>query len=298
MSMDLMVQAMKIKVGNPLRKLVLLKLADNASDLGECWPSYQHIADQCEISKRSVMNHIEALCECGLIKKELRTGPKGNSSNVYQLNLRSAGDSPGGSANRSLPGAGDSLPGAGDSPGGSANRSLPGAGDSLPGAGDSPGGSAGAAPRISHSFEPVNEPVNEPIKHTGASAIASATARSAKQDYSSEFETAWQAYPKRAGGNSKAAAFKAWNARLKDGVKPEVMLAGVKRYAAYVRATGSAGTQYVKQAASFFGPDRHFEESWQAPSAPGGGHNGTIARLSGLGRMSDDFGESGENLNF
>ncbi|MCW9411535.1 helix-turn-helix domain-containing protein [Klebsiella quasipneumoniae] len=276
MSMDLMVQAMKIKVGNPLRKLVLLKLADNASDLGECWPSYQHIADQCEISKRSVMNHIEALCECGLIKKELRTGPKGNSSNVYQLNLRSAGDSPVGSA----------------------NRSLPGATDSLPGAGDSPGGSAGAAPRISHSFEPVNEPVNEPIKHTGASAIASAPTRSAKQDYSLEFEKAWQAYPKRAGGNSKAAAFKAWNARLKDGVKPEVMLAGVKRYAAFARATGSAGTQYVKQAASFFGPDRHFEESWQAPSAPGGGHNSTIARLSGLGRMSDDFGESGENLNF
>ena len=271
-----MVQAMKIRVGNPLRKLVLLKLADNASDLGECWPSYQHIADQCEISKRSVMNHIEALCEGGLIKKELRTGPKGNSSNVYQLNLRSAGDSPGGSANHSLPGAADSL--------GSA--------------GDSPGGSAGAAPRISHSFEPVIESVNEPIKHTGASAIASAPARSAKQGYSPEFETAWQAYPKRAGGNSKAAAFKAWNARLKDGVKPEVMLAGVKRYAAYARATGSAGTQYVKQAASFFGPDRHFEESWQAPSAPGGGHNGTIARLSGLGRMSDDFGESGENLNF
>ncbi|EMF7577752.1 helix-turn-helix domain-containing protein [Klebsiella pneumoniae] len=276
MSMDLMVQAMKIKVGNPLRKLVLLKLADNASDLGECWPSYQHIADQCEISKRSVMNHIQALCECGLIKKELRTGPKGNSSNVYQLNLRSARDSPGGSA----------------------SRSLPGAGDSLPGAGDSPGGSAGAAPRISHSFEPVNESVNEPIKHTGASAIASAPSRSAKQDYSPEFEKAWQAYPKRAGGNSKAAAFKAWNARLKDGVKPEVMLAGVKRYAAYARATGSAGTQYVKQAVSFFGPDRHFEESWQAPSAPAGGHNGTIARLSGLGRMSDDFGESAENLNF
>ncbi|BAS41080.1 TPA: helix-turn-helix domain-containing protein [Klebsiella michiganensis] len=276
MSMDLMVQAMKIRVGNPLRKLVLLKLADNASDLGECWPSYQHIADQCEISKRSVMNHIEALCEGGLIKKELRTGPKGNSSNVYQLNLRSAGDSPGGSANHSLPGAADSL--------GSA--------------GDSPGGSAGAAPRISHSFEPVIESVNEPIKHTGASADASAPARSAKQDYSPEFETAWQDYPKRAGGNSKAAAWKAWKALLKDGVNPEAMLAGVKRYATYARATGSVGTQYVKQAATFFGPDRHFEESWQAPSAPGGGHNSTIARLSGLGRMSDDFGESGENLNF
>ncbi|EFG1265016.1 helix-turn-helix domain-containing protein, partial [Escherichia coli] len=55
MSMELMVKAMKIRVGNPLRKLVLIKLADNASDQGECWPSYQHIADQCEISKRSVM---------------------------------------------------------------------------------------------------------------------------------------------------------------------------------------------------------------------------------------------------
>ncbi len=43
MSMELMVKAMKIRVGNPLRKLVLIKLADNASDQGECWPSYQHI---------------------------------------------------------------------------------------------------------------------------------------------------------------------------------------------------------------------------------------------------------------
>ena len=268
MSMDLMVQAMKIRVGNPLRKLVLLKLADNASDLGECWPSYQHIADQCEISKRSVMNHIEALCESGLITKELRTGPKGNSSNVYQLNLRSAGDSPGGSANRSLPGAADSL--------GSA--------------GDSPGGSAGAAPRISHSFEPVKEPVNEPIKHSCASANASAPARSAKQDYSPDFETAWQAYPKRAGGNSKSGAWKAWKARLKDGVKPEDMLAGVKRYAAYARATGSIGTQFVKQAATFFGPDRHFEESWQTPSAPGGGRPGALP-VSGFSEQ--DYGESG-----
>lgn len=119
--MMLMVKAMQIKVGNPLRKLVLLKLADNASDQGECWPSYQYIADQCEISKRSVMSHIDDLCQSGLLKKVFRKGPKGNSTNIYIL-------------------------------------TLPSAGDSLPSAGDSLGGSAGAAPRISHSFEPVNEP--------------------------------------------------------------------------------------------------------------------------------------------
>lgn len=96
MSMELMVKAMKIRVGNPLRKLVLIKLADNASDQGECWPSYQHIADQCEISKRSVMNHIAALCESGLVKKVTRKGEKGNSSNIYLLHLDGAGDSLGG----------------------------------------------------------------------------------------------------------------------------------------------------------------------------------------------------------
>ncbi|CBW29805.1 Uncharacterised protein [Haemophilus influenzae] len=53
MSMRLMVQAMNCKVGNPARKLVLLKLADNANDDGICFPSYQYIADKCEMSKRS-----------------------------------------------------------------------------------------------------------------------------------------------------------------------------------------------------------------------------------------------------
>ncbi|EBR3715376.1 helix-turn-helix domain-containing protein [Salmonella enterica] len=148
MSMMLMVKAMQIKVGNPLRKLVLLKLADNASDQGECWPSYQYIADQCEISKRSVMNHIDELCKSGLLKKVFRKGPKGNATNVYIL---------------TIPGAGDSLWVVQEIHQGSA-------GDSLPGAGDSPGGSAGAAPRISHSFEPVNEPVNEPLNTQAAKA--------------------------------------------------------------------------------------------------------------------------------
>ncbi|HIC3080752.1 TPA: helix-turn-helix domain-containing protein [Salmonella enterica] len=153
MSMMLMVKAMQIKVGNPLRKLVLLKLADNASDKGECWPSYQYIADQCEISKRSVMNHIDELCKSGLLKKVFRKGPKGNATNVYILTIPGAGDSLGVVQEIHQGSAGDSLGVVQEIHQGSA-------GDSLPGAGDSPGGSAGAAPRISHSFEPVNEPLN------------------------------------------------------------------------------------------------------------------------------------------
>ncbi|CAI0728119.1 helix-turn-helix domain-containing protein [Serratia grimesii] len=92
MSMELMVRAMKMKVGNPLRKLVLLKLADNANDQGECWPAVQYIAEQCEISKRSAQNHIQQLVKDGLVRIEERKAENGlNRSNVYHLVLNSYG---------------------------------------------------------------------------------------------------------------------------------------------------------------------------------------------------------------
>lgn len=90
MSMNLMAKAMSIKVGNPLRKLVLIKLADNANDEGECWPSYQHIADQCEVSRSTVKSHIRALEDMGLLKRELRRKGELNQSNVFYLTLDNA----------------------------------------------------------------------------------------------------------------------------------------------------------------------------------------------------------------
>ncbi|SAI93490.1 hypothetical protein [Enterobacter hormaechei] len=129
--------------------------------------------------------------------------------------------------------------------------------------------------------------------NTDASVDAPAQKRSSRDDYSPEFEQAWQVYPKRAGGNPKAAAFKAWRTRLKDGVSPEIMLAGVKRYAAYVTATGSTGTQFVKQASTFFGPDLHFEEEWQAPATSGSGRRNSMP-VSGFGLQ--DYGSSDVNF--
>lgn len=87
MSMELMVKAMKLKVGNPLRKLVLLKLADNANDQGECWPSYQHIADQCEIGRSTVKSHVRALEEMGMLRREYRRNGDQNQSNLFHLRL-------------------------------------------------------------------------------------------------------------------------------------------------------------------------------------------------------------------
>ncbi|HKS76809.1 MAG TPA: replication protein [Terriglobales bacterium] len=77
-----------------------------------------------------------------------------------------------------------------------------------------------------------------------------------------EFEEVWRLYPKRDGGNSKADALKAWNARVKAGVAPSEMLAGLKRYIAYLERKGDIGTPYVKQAVTFFGKSAHYAEAW------------------------------------
>ncbi|WP_416371405.1 hypothetical protein [Yersinia kristensenii] len=84
-----------------------------------------------------------------------------------------------------------------------------------------------------------------------------------RHEYPPEFEAAWLIYPRRPGSPDKHGALKAWNARLRDGVAADVMLEGVRRYAAFVKATGKTGTEFIKQAKTFFGPSKHFDDEWQ-----------------------------------
>ncbi|HBQ1033540.1 TPA: helix-turn-helix domain-containing protein [Klebsiella pneumoniae] len=143
MSMTLMAKAMAIKTGNPIRKLVLIKLADNANDSGECWPSYKHIADHCECSKSAVRDHIDALISMGLLVKENRPGVKngkGNASNLYCMNL----DNP--------------MPPKSIDP-------MPPESTGMPPKSIAPMPCGGT--RTSHSFEPVIEPTDPPNPQTG-----------------------------------------------------------------------------------------------------------------------------------
>ncbi len=82
-----------------------------------------------------------------------------------------------------------------------------------------------------------------------------------------EFEQAWQEYPKRAGGNSKSQP-------LKPG-KPESGKVWHPKPCWWREALCRLGTCHrkyrhtiVKQAATFFGPDRHFEDFWQHQPLP------------------------------
>ncbi|HID4550591.1 TPA: helix-turn-helix domain-containing protein [Enterobacter cloacae] len=278
-------------------KLVIMaRLADYSNDDGVCYPSVETICRQLGLGESTVRTAIAELESSGWLRREARRKGNRNTSNLYHLNAerlealariekdkvaalkqqrRTNGFHPS-----------DSDPSKTEpSDSGCSNGFHPSDSDKN---GVFTRQNLTPDPQVNSKHDPqVNS--KQESQDIDVCGKASSENRSSKENYSNEFEQAWQAYPKRAGGNSKAAAWKAWKARIKDGVTCEAMMAGVNRYAGYVRATGSLGTQYVKQAATFFGPDRHFEELWQAPA---GAVSGRLGGLPVSGFSEQDYGQS------
>ncbi|NRD31684.1 helix-turn-helix domain-containing protein [Shewanella sp. DC2-4] len=239
MSMELMVKAMKAKVGNPLRKLVLIKLADNANDQGECWPSYEYISQACEISERSAINHINALVDVGLVRKITRKSEhKRNTSNLYILDFSSCvlSDKPAqtlhfteGAANSPL----ENTEGAAYSP----LENIGGAADS---------------PRICHSFEPINESLKDSCPATSAKSV---------------FNAFFKAYPAHRKGGSDSAAWKAWKAEKLTDADCVLAVTWLKEAAALDTSWGfSANGQFVLGITKFI-RERHWLTPLPRPMA-------------------------------
>ncbi|MEP9058788.1 helix-turn-helix domain-containing protein [Enterobacter asburiae] len=278
-------------------KLVIMaRLADYSNDDGVCYPSVETICRQLGLGESTVRTAIAELESAGWLRRESRRKGNRNTSNLYHLNAerlealariendkvaalkqqrRTNGFHPSDS-DHSKSEPSDSGCSSGFHPSDSDKNGVFTRQNLTP------------DPQVNSKHDPqVNS--KQESQDIGARGKAPSENRSSKENYSNEFEQAWQAYPKRAGGNSKAAAWKAWKARIKDGVTTEALLAGVSRYAGYVRATGSEGTQFVKQAATFFGPDRHFEEVWQPPA---GKTNVRTGKLPVSGFSEQDYGQS------
>ncbi len=77
-----------------------------------------------------------------------------------------------------------------------------------------------------------------------------------------EFAEFKKAYPQRSGAQPWTKALKAIRARLKEGSQWADFLEGARRYAAYCDSVSNTGTEYVMQAATFCGPDKHYLEPW------------------------------------
>lgn len=156
MSFKLVAAVFDMKVGNPLRKMVLIKLADQANDDGICWPSYESIARSCEISRRSVVTHIQWLEDNGFLKIERRynAAESKNFSNRYHLTLGSAKQFKKPKAKGSANAAPVQIANDG------ASDALGDAGNALGSERAAPSNSAGAAPK------PISKPINEPTNES------------------------------------------------------------------------------------------------------------------------------------
>lgn len=79
-------------------------------------------------------------------------------------------------------------------------------------------------------------------------------------DFAFDFENFWKLYPKRPGANKTQAA-RAWGKRIKEGSSAEEIIFGTTRYRHYCE-TMKIDPQYIKQASTFLGPDKHYESDW------------------------------------
>ena len=87
MSFLCMAWASTQKTGSSTKKLLLLMLADRANESGLCYPSQQRLADDCEMSRSTVVRNIKELEIAGFLIIKHRTKDGVKLPNYYILQI-------------------------------------------------------------------------------------------------------------------------------------------------------------------------------------------------------------------
>lgn len=133
----------------------------------------------------------------------------------------------------------------------------------------------GSSSSSSSSSSSVSEssPLNSRVSVLPTSGNARAEGRRGGKEFDErhhheQFELVKAAYPKRAGREDWLQAEHACRLRIDEGETWEGLLAGVQRYAAYVRAKNDEGTQFVMAPGKFFSAvDRPWAQPWTPPAS-------------------------------
>jgi hypothetical protein len=230
----------------PVTRHVLLTLSLYMDNRGgKCFPTTRELATATGLSERSVCTHLSLADEAGWIERRLR-GVKGREWKSMEY-----------------------------------VAATPDALNDIQHANG--GGTEGDSARQQHEALNLTTRGTEPHDIKALNDVQSNSKRELSTNSPDHFEEAWRAYPSRS-NNSKAAARKAWAASVKRGADPATMLEGARRYAAWIAAEGTA-PQYVKLAATFFGPGEH----WLSDYTPtnGNGNSRTAGEQSLYLRPSD-----------
>lgn len=86
MSFEALAWGVKQETKNPTSKLVLLMICNYADENSIAFPSQEHLAKLCQVSRRCVNTHIQELVKLGLIFK-IKAINKSYGYNKYKLNI-------------------------------------------------------------------------------------------------------------------------------------------------------------------------------------------------------------------
>lgn len=216
--------------------LVLLALADHADDEGICWPGHKGLEAKCRMSRSTLLKHISAMASRGLLTIRHRHQESGyRDTNLYVLHL---------DGQQSLSLDSGLWPGKPTGHQGPKNRRQ---GPEISGQGPK------TRPKSSLT---VNEP-SESDKHPPGQSPDSLLER---------FDEVQRAYPPREGSQEWPRARRAWKARMRQGIDPDILIAAAEHYRRHCEAERKLRTPYVKMAATFLGPDRYWESVHELPT--------------------------------
>lgn len=236
MSIQAVAWAIKVRVGDPALKCLLIAISNYADEDGEAFPSLERLAFDTEISKRTVQRKLIELQTMGLLEITQRTRANGTrTSSLFKL-LRTPADTSGQIGTLIDPVA-----------------------------------KTGGEP-VAKTAQPVDSKVAMPdpsLKNHQRSVTVDPCARetaaqTAGKIFDDEF---WSAYPDREGNNPKKPAREKFVRKVISGENPNDMVAGARRLAEYHQAKGDVGTDKVPHAVTWLNQER-----WKTQKgAPAGG---------------------------
>lgn len=237
MSLDASRWAWSQRVAKSSTKLVLLALADRAGADDASYPSIETISNDTELNRKTILAAMKELISLGLIEDS--GARKGQSGRVIVYRL--LGISHRDDKQKKVPKKGQSQKG--DDP----KKGIVPKEDSN----STENGTSNSTENGTQNL-PV-EPISEQSLKRG--------------EYPQWFEQLWKRYPQRIGSNEKKKAAQAINARIREGRTLKELSDAVERYLVFTIANESFGTQYVMQAARFFGPGDNIDNPWP-PTRP------------------------------
>lgn len=244
MSIDALNWAMKLELEKSSVKFVLVCLANRANDnTSLCFPSIKQLEEDTCQDRKTVIANLRALCQLGLIEDTSERVGATKQIIVYRIMVGSSPKIGTGTENGTVPVL-------------ESNSTVLHPEQSR--------FSVETVPKTVHGIQrnPKNLSENPNTERARPK-------KSSKRDEPPEFSELRSLYPSRSGDQGWPQALKACHARLGEGWTWQQMADGARRYAEHIRGKGDEGSQYVKAAKTFFGPDRHFLTPWKAPPSRG-----------------------------